>query len=423
MSITLNKNFIEDLTKLVSFKSKKQDPTQNAPFGIECKKALDYFLSIAKKMGFECINYDGYFGEVVYGEGEEFGIIGHLDVVPEGDGWDSDPYVLTFKDGKYFARGIADDKAPILLCLYALKELKDKGVKFNKKIRLFVGVNEESGWKDVEYFKTKSSFPEYGFSPDGDFPCVFSEKGINRLYFTIPKFKNFYDIKGGTVVNAVCAYAFLKSKKEVNREIAEKHGLKVSGNLIESFGKTAHGSKPELGKNALKPLFEYLLEEGEDVKKVLDYLFYDKLELSKIGDETGFVTLSTNLVEETKKGIKLSVDFRIPATKRIEDFVSLIKSFGIDVEIEKSRNPLYVPKSEKIVQDLISAYNEVMKVKEEPIPQSGGTFASVFKKGCAFGPEFMGESNAIHEPNEFMSEENINKTYKIYLKAIGNIIK
>ena len=135
MAINLNQNFIKDLTNLISYKSKKEEATKDAPFGVECKKALEYFLSIAKEMGFDCINYDNYMGEVVFGEGEEFGIIGHLDVVPEGEGWNTDPYTLTFKDGKFFGRGIADDKAPMLLCLYALKELKDKG-RFMEKIIL-----------------------------------------------------------------------------------------------------------------------------------------------------------------------------------------------------------------------------------------------------------------------------------------------
>ena len=37
-------------------------------------------------------------------------------------------------------------------------------------------------------------------------------------------------------------------------KLLEKHGLKLKdGNIIESFGKAAHGSNPHLGKNAFKP--------------------------------------------------------------------------------------------------------------------------------------------------------------------------
>ena len=417
-----NKEFLEDLAYLISLKT-VQGFSDNAPFGEENKKALLYFLEKAKKFGFETVNYDNYFGEVIFGSGEEFGIIGHLDVVPEGEGWATDPYTLTVKEGKVFGRGVADDKAPILICLYALKELKERGVKFNKKIRLFVGCNEESGWKDVEYFKSKSKFPDYGFSPDGDFPVVFSEKGINRIYFSIPKLKNYTFNKSGTIVNAVCAYASITAKGKVDEKLVKKHGLKLNGNLIESFGKTAHGSKPELGVNAIKPLFDYLLDCGERVKEVVDYIFNDKLNLSKIGDDTGFTTLSANLIEEREEDILISVDFRIPATKVLEDFIPLIEKFGIKYNAVLSRKPLFVPKTERIVNDLLNAYNEVLGVNESPIPQSGGTFASVFKRGCAFGPEFPGKNNQIHEPNEFMEIDDINKTYDIYLKAIENIIK
>lgn len=97
-----NKEFLEDLAYLISLKT-VQGFGDNAPFGEENKKALLYFLEKAKKFGFETVNYDNYFGEVIFGSGEEFGIIGHLDVVPEGEGWATDPYTLTVKEGKVLA--------------------------------------------------------------------------------------------------------------------------------------------------------------------------------------------------------------------------------------------------------------------------------------------------------------------------------
>ena len=126
--------FFSHLKTLISFESVLDKPTKDAPFGIENKRVLEYFLSLANEFGFKTINYDNYGGEIIIGEGEELGIMGHLDVVPVGDGWKTPPFTLTEIDGKLYGRGVEDDKGPTLLCLYAIKELVDEGVKFNKKI-------------------------------------------------------------------------------------------------------------------------------------------------------------------------------------------------------------------------------------------------------------------------------------------------
>ena len=196
---------------LISFKSVLSDKKANAPFGEEIAKALNYTLSLGKKFGFDVINYDDYAGEISVGKGEEIGIMGHIDVVPVGDGWNTDPFTLTKKDGLFFGRGLMDDKAPLLLCLYALKQLKEENIPFNKKIRLFVGCDEESGWRDLDYLNSKTTLPEYGFSPDGDFPVSYAEKGIAIVEFSIPLIKGLSYIKGGTVINAVCDYVKCKT--------------------------------------------------------------------------------------------------------------------------------------------------------------------------------------------------------------------
>ncbi len=415
--------FLHSLSTLISFKSVKSAPEKDMPFGKGVFDAYDYFLRLAKSFGFETINYDNYIGEIVYGEGQELGVIGHLDVVPEGSGWDSPPFTLTKRNGKFYARGIADDKAPVLLCLYILKELKESGIKCNKKFRFIVGCDEESGWQDIDYFKTKSKFPKYGFSPDGNFPVSYAEKGINEIIFTIPKLKNFYDVKGGTVFNAVCGLCRCKARPQgINPSLLEKHGLRlIDGDTIESVGKSCHGSRPNLGKNAIKPLFEYFLDMGEDVANVCDYLFNDKAGLSNIVTEQGDVTFSPDIIEEMDDKMVIRCDCRVPAPKFLEDLLPIFDKFNIDYVARKQRNPLYVPKDGEFVKILLNAYNSCTNQKGTPISQSGGTFAYVFERGCAFGPEFPDLAGSIHEPNEYMSEETLLKLYDVYKKAIFDL--
>lgn len=414
--------FLSDLATLISYKSKLSAPEPDAPFGSETKKALDFFLSVAKDMGFETVNHDGYIGEVIFGEGEDFGIIGHLDVVPEGTGWDSEPYTLTERNGKLYARGILDDKAPTLICLYALYALKKEGVKFNKKIRFFAGCNEESGWKDVEYYLSKGNkFPEWGFSPDGDFPVVYAEKGPNAITFEYPYNGKFSGFKGGTVVNAVCDYAEINGV--IDETLLKKHGLTHNGNLIISKGKAAHGSMPELGKNAILPILEYMSDLGENVSPLIDYLFKDVLGVTKIGNETGHATLSPDLVKQENGKIIITADFRVPAKMLAEDFYPYFDKTGIKYSFKKSRNPHYVPANSPVIQKLLKAYNKVTGQNATPISQCGATFASTFKYGTAFGPEFPNVKATIHEPNEYMLVEDIEKLYSIYYEGIKSIVE
>ena len=106
-------SFIDDLKKLISFDTTLKPASDDAPFGKNTRDCLNWFLSLASSFGFETKNYDNFGGEVIFGEGEEIGIIGHIDVVPVGNGWQTDPFTLVFKDGYYYGRGVTDDKAPL----------------------------------------------------------------------------------------------------------------------------------------------------------------------------------------------------------------------------------------------------------------------------------------------------------------------
>ncbi len=416
--------FISHLSKLISFESILDEPKPNAPFGTNIRNCIDWFLGLAKDFGFETIDYDGYAGEIVYGKGEEVGIIGHLDVVPIGIGWNSDPFTLTCRDNVYYGRGVCDDKSPLLSCLYALKELKDSGINVNKKIRLIVGCDEENGWRDIDYLNTKTTLPEYGFSPDGDFPISYAEKGITEVAFNISKLKNFTDIKGGTALNAVCDYVSVRPLISTRQNELDKFGLSLDDNgYIVSKGKSAHGSSPQLGINAMLKLFEYLLFKGEDVKDVLDYLFYDKKGIFSLKNEQGVVTISPDLITEDENGITITCDCRIPAPLTLEDVKPIFDSFGISYSTKVRHEPMMSEKNGKFVQTLLSAYNEITGENAQPISMGGSTFARAFKKGSAFGPKLKGHIDNIHDANENVSTKQILTAYNIYKKAIFDLVK
>ena len=416
--------FFNDLKSLIAVKSVFGAAITGAPFGAENKQALDLFLSIANKMGFETKYYDGYAGEVIFGEGEEIGIIGHLDVVPEGDGWSTPPFTLTERDGYLIGRGVMDDKGPTLLCLYALKELKDSGVIPKKKFRLIVGTNEETGWKDIDYLKKITVLPEYGFSPDGDFPVVYTEKAMGEIAFSLPKLKNFSYFSGGTVVNAVCGYAEAVENGEPDKALLDKYGLIYENGKIKSFGVSAHGSRPEEGKNAILPILQYMNDRGETLSNVIDCVFNDKYGLFKKENEQGYITLSAGIVKETEDGITLTCDLRVPAPFTFKTATDIIDKFGIPYTLKVRHDTQYLDKKDWFLNSLLSSYRKATGEKNaQPIAQRGCTYARAFNKGCAFGPEIPGTTRTIHSPNERVSKKDLLTIYEIYRSTLFDLSK
>ncbi len=73
------------------------------------------------------------------------GILGHVDVVPEGDleSWNYPPFEGIVEDGKLYGRGTQDDKGPTISAIYAVKVLMDLNVDFNKRIRFILGLTKK----------------------------------------------------------------------------------------------------------------------------------------------------------------------------------------------------------------------------------------------------------------------------------------
>ena len=415
--------FLLDLEKLISYKTVESQPTDNAPFGEQTASCLNFFLSRAKEMGFKTTLYDGYAGEVTFGDGEEIGIIGHLDVVPVGIGWNSDPFKLTLKDGVLYGRGVVDNKTPLLLCLYILNEIKQSAVKVGKKIRLIAGCDEESGWTDVEYIKEKTHFPKIGFSPDGNFPVSYAEKGVLKLCFELPEFDNFYNLNGGVAVNAVCDLATVSVKeKGIDYALLDKYNLTIDNGVIKSVGRSAHGSTPHLGINAFKGIFNYMLDMGEKVQNIVDFLFNDKAGVFNMVNEQGNVTLSPNVIEKHDGKTYLVCDCRIPAPTTEQDVLNKVDTFGIPYKSHLTHPPFMIEKDNRLVQTLSNAYNQVTGENTFPASLGGSTFARAFDKGCAFGPEFSGYDYHIHDANENLPLTHLERMYQIYKKAIFDLL-
>ena len=64
-----------------------------------------------------------------------------------------------------------------------------------------------------------------------------------------------------------------------------------------------------------------------------------------------------------------------------------------------------------------------MGTNYEPMAIGGGTYARALKMGTAFGPEMPGEESTIHQPNEYVTIENLKLQFTMYKKAIKELTK
>ncbi len=410
------------LKKVIQIPSVEDKPQKDMPFGKGVYDALNYVLDLANSLGFETKNYDNYIGEVIWGEGEEMAILTHLDVVPVGkeSDWIYPPFSGEEVDGKIYGRGTMDDKGPAIVCLYCMKALKDEGFIPNKKIKLILGCNEESGWKCIDHYNKVAKMPEFGFSPDADFPVLYAEKGILHVGFYFDNDLNLESIAGGDRINVVCDKC--EAIAPFIESLAEIYGVKSENEKLVTYGKTAHGSTPSKGVNAIHPMICYLESVGLVSSKIREYLFEDKLALTKICDDTGYLTMSPDVITIKDGKIFVKVDIRYPSTYDGEKLKKQLEEIA-PYEVLSHQLPLYNDKESFLVKTLLNIFNDTMGTSYEPMAIGGGTYARALKMGTAFGPEMPGEETTIHQPNEYVTIENLKLQFTMYKKAIKELTK
>jgi len=427
---------LDILAKLISFPSEN---VQNSdyPFGLANAQCLDYALSLCQEWGMKTVNHDYYVGYGEIGEGDKIlGIGTHLDVVPAGSGWDSDPYVMTIKDGKAYGRGASDDKGPTAAALMALKYLIDNNVDLKKRIRIVFGSNEESGFACIHKYIEKEGQFEMGFVPDGPFPCCFGEKGIIRITLS-SKNLVFKSIKSGVAANVVpnnCELTlasklvdktkvedYLKNSPLITYSLTEDNDLLT----MTTQGRAAHASRPELGINAAAYAIEALIAGG--LKDAAIEEIYDKFKTEMHGescginlvDKYGKLTLNIGLIEVVDNNIEVTIDIRCPVTHKNEEVLSVLEKTikNWQFTIVRLSPGMYIPEDSDFVSSLISIYREVTGDDSQPETMGGGTYARVLDNTVAFG---MGdkEDTHAHDANEFIRVDKLKRAVEIYIKTL-----
>lgn len=447
---------VQELQELVQINSILDEDTRTTeiPFGNGPLQALEWLLSKGQKEGLLTKNVDNYAGHIEMGAGEELlGILCHVDVVPIGDDadWTYPPFSGTVADGKLYARGAIDDKGPTVAAWMAMKLVKDAGIQLDKRVRMIVGTDEETGFRCVDHYFKQEEMPSIGFAPDADFPLINAEKGIAELVFSQNKVGDATkeqlllfnagkrpnmvpDLAKATVQHASTQFeqnfqTFL-SKNQLDGSLL----MEDSRYIITIKGKAAHAMEPEKGVNAAVYLAAFLQQEltTESSKQFVDFIadvFYQdhyghQLELQFEDAMSGHTTLNPGIVSyDVSKGGSLVISMRYsvsyPFDEKITEAQRLVVKRGFSLDIQDDSKPHYVSEDDPFIQTLASIYRRQSGDTETPLLSTGGgTYARVLKKGVAFGMLFPGEQDVAHRADEFVVVENLVKAAAIYAEAI-----
>ncbi|MBZ2202307.1 MAG: dipeptidase PepV [Lentilactobacillus hilgardii] len=446
--------YLQDLRELISIPSVRDDDhkTDEYPLGEGPTKALLKFLSFGKRDGFVTKNLDNIVGYIEYGAGEEtFAMQSHADVMPAGDGWETDPFVMTEKDGNLYGRGTSDDKGPGLAAYYGLRILKDNGIIPNMKIRLIIGTDEESDWTGMKHYFDVEPQPTLGFSPDAEFPLINGEKG-NATYETTFGSSNGseYTLKefdSGLRLNMVPGNATALVETDDNEKFVDAFtdfldknplsgDIKATGDgiAVHLIGKQAHAMAPENGVNAGTYLAAFLNQFNfeKDAKNFLSFIadyLHDDTRSHKIGadyvdDVMGDLTMNVGIMKfDFRKGGLVNTNFRYPKgtddTKILQYLLKVADKLAGRVKEVGHMVPHYVDPSDPIVKTLLRVYSQQTgDADAKPEVVGGGTYARMMKRGVAFGALFPGTQDTMHQANEFQPINDLLKAMAIYGQSI-----
>lgn len=413
------------LSDLISIKSTGGDPEEGAPYGKAPRQALDFFLKKAGEEGFVTGVINDKAGWIEIGKGKLLGILCHLDVVPEGLGWESDPFTLKNDNGILTGRGIVDDKGPAAASFFAMRRLKEEGKIPPCRIRLILGTDEERSCDCVEEYARSCEIPDFAITPDAEFPVIFAEKGILQIKIEGQDCDRSLYAEAGSAPNMVPAKATIHNDKGLN---------------IEALGIPAHASRPELGKNAIFEAMAKMPQHDIDRTLLLKYLsgYLPDFKASEftgcdIEDLSGKVTANPAILKIENGYESLTCDIRYPATCPMEDIVEHIRAeaskYGLSVSVTNHMKPLIKDKSSEQVKILTDVWKANMHLYDgfcegyieeysEPVAIGGGTYARHIPNTIAFGLQAPWAQDQCHQANESMSINDFEADIKVLSEAI-----
>lgn len=373
----LKDEMIDSILEIVRIDSVEGAAAEDAPFGEGVKKALSCALSISRGLGFETVNLDNYIGYAQYGRGEDYVCaMGHVDVVPVGEGWKQPPFSGYVEDGTIYSRGVLDNKGPVMACLYGLAALKKLGLELKHPVRIIFGCDEESGFEDLNHYLTKEKPPIYGFTPDCKYPVVYSERG-----------------------------------RAVVRILGRSDALKPFFDFVNNYFIGAKNTGDRLGIDYFHPEYGTMEMRGYKLGCVTGQA--GAQDLGRGSDAAG---------ESDPDRVSFDVTLSYPGGFTIGEIMERITGKaaedGLEAELVMNYDPVVFDKDSPMVRAMQESYETVTGLDGTPVTTTGGTYAKAMPGIVPFGPSFPGQKGIGHNPNEWMTIKDLMSNAKIYALAL-----
>ena len=311
-----------------------------------------------------------------FAEGDHLCFAGHVDVVPAGEGWDSDPYEAVESEGFIYGRGAQDMKSGVAAFLQAVKEAET----FEGTLSLLLTSDEEGPAKHgtvvvLEYLA------KHGMLPDA---VVVAEPTCEALFGDAVKIGRRGSING----------------------IIEKHGTQ------------GHAAYPEKSVNPIHKVAQVLpqmaginLDEGDAFFSPSQFVITD----IRAGMEVTNVTPG-------KLKMMFNVRNSTATTKKdVERFVHrYFKEMNYTLTLEQSAKPFMTDVNTKVVKQLDAAIQSVTGIRAKHSTAGGTSDARFIAEYDIDVIEFGVINDTIHAPNERTSKEEVEGLYRVFLALIKN---
>lgn len=449
---------LDDIAELVRHPSiaDSSQAAPGAPFGPQVRGALDCALGIARRLGYQTGDDEGYvgWGDIPGKQEAQIATIAHVDVVPAGPGWATEPFAMERREGWLLGRGVIDDKGPAVLSLYAGAFFLHEGMVPRYTFRALLGCDEEVGMSDVKHYLAGHDNPAFLFTPDASFPLCNAEKGCFDGSFVSGPIPDgvIRSWHGAEATNAIPSESELvlgidASKlpaPQANADRITVEAVRPGEARIFARGIGGHASLPAGTINAIGLIVGYL-DEISELLAPAERTFLELLKLihaDTAGEAVGIacaseafgaLTLNAGTIAVRDDGrLEQTIDVRFPDATTAEamgqTLAALAERFDAQFTIAWSKVPFSVDANHPAVQTLMDVYRSVTGKAAEPFSMGGGTYARNFACAVSFGPEdeeleLPEWGGAMHGPNEAANEAALREALKIYILALVRLME
>ena len=299
-------------------------------------------------------------------------LCGHLDTVRvKEEDWTKLPFQGLMENGRMYGRGTSDMKGGVAAIIYTLILLKRRGITPQKKVQLALTADEELGYRGAK------NLVDQGFFDQTDFLIIAEPTNLQVA-------------------------------------VGEKGEIWIKAKF---YGKSAHGSTPELGVNTVVPGSKFVLEVSEEYKKLFNPDPVWGNNSINIGQFHGGVQV--NVVPNYSE---VQLDFRVISEEDKKRALELVRKKGQDIteefgvqfkeEIFNYHPPIFTSLDNLYIQKFM----QVAGVKEATIVKyctDGGTIIPEKKiPFIIFGP---GDIAQAHQNDEYIELNTLYRAVDIFI--------